>query len=150
MELNLISTTYAGKTRQTATVRIPFTDDGGREEQLLNLYPQVTYQTIDGFGGAITESAAYVYSLMSSEQKQHLLLTYFGRENMKYRYVRIPIDSCDFSLEHYEADGDENDAGLKSFSFARMEQYILPMLTDAERIYGGKLEIMFDDPQVDC
>lgn len=142
MELNLISTTYAGKTRQTATVRIPFTDDGGREEQLLNLYPQLTYQVIDGFGGAITESAAYVYSLMSSEQKQHLLETYFGSENMKYRYVRIPIDSCDFSLEHYEADGDENDAGLKSFSFARMEQYILPMLTDAERIYGGKLEIM--------
>lgn len=142
MELNLISTTYSGKARQTATVRIPFTDDGGREEQLLNLYPQVTYQTIDGFGGAITESAAYVYSLMSSEQKQHLLETYFGSKAMKYRYVRIPIDSCDFSLGHYEADGDEHDAGLNNFSFARMEQYILPMLTDAERIYGGKLEIM--------
>lgn len=79
---------------------------------------------------------------MSSEQKQHLLETYFGSETMKYRYVRIPIDSCDFSLGHYEADGDENDAELKNFSFARVEQYILPMLTDAERIYGGKLEIM--------
>ena len=142
MELNLVSTTYSGKTRQTTTVRIPFADDGGREEQLLNLYPQITYQTIDGFGGAITESAAYIYSRMSPEQKLRLLETYFGSETMKYRYVRIPIDSCDFSLGHYEADGDENDADLQSFSFARMEQYILPMLTDAERVYGGKLEIM--------
>ena len=142
MELNLVSTTYSGKTRQSVAARIPFTDDGCREEQLLNLYPQVTYQSIAGFGGAITESAAYIYSRMSSEQKQHLLETYFGSETMKYRYVRIPIDSCDFSLGHYEADGDENDAELKNFSFARVEQYILPMLTDAERIYGGKLEIM--------
>lgn len=142
MELNLVSTTYSGKTRQTITTCIPFTDDDGREEQLLNLYPQITYQTIDGFGGAITESAAYIYSLMPPAQQQRLLEAYFGREHMKYRYVRIPIDSCDFSLGHYEADGDENDASLQSFSFARMEQYILPMLTDAERVYGGKLEIM--------
>ena len=142
MELNLVSTTYSGKTRQTITTCIPFTDDGGQEEQLLNLYPQVTYQAIDGFGGAITESAAYIYSLMPPAQQQRLLEAYFGREHMKYRYVRIPIDSCDFSLGHYEADGDENDASLQSFSFARMEQYILPMLTDAERVYGGKLEIM--------
>ena len=51
MELNLVSTTYSGKTRQTVAARIPFADDSCREEQLLNLYPQVTYQSIAGFGG---------------------------------------------------------------------------------------------------
>ena len=120
----------------------PICDDGGREEQLINLYPQVIYQQMDGFGGAITDSAAYIYSLMNPEQKKQMLDEYFGQGTMKYRFVRIPIDSCDFSLSHYEADGDEADASFESFSFARVEKYILPMLADAEAAYGGRLEIM--------
>ena len=142
MELRLISTTYEGKERITREQTIPFCDDGGREEQLINLYPQVIYQQMDGFGGAITDSAAYIYSLMNPEQKKQMLDEYFGQGTMKYRFVRIPIDSCDFSLSHYEADGDEADASFESFSFARVEKYILPMLADAEAAYGGRLEIM--------
>ena len=138
----LISTTYEGKERITREQTIPFCDDGGREEQLINLYPQVIYQQMDGFGGAITDSAAYIYSLMNPEQKKQMLDEYFGQGTMKYRFVRIPIDSCDFSLSHYEADGDEADASFESFSFARVEKYILPMLADAEAAYGGRLEIM--------
>ena len=34
------------------------------------------------------------------------------------------------------------DASFESFSFARVEKYILPMLADAEAAYGGRLEIM--------
>ena len=142
MELRLISTTYEGKERITREQTIPFCDDGGREEQLINLYPQVIYQQMDGFGGAITDSAAYIYSLMNPEQKKQMLGEYFGQGKMKYRFVRIPVDSCDFSLSHYEADGDEADASFESFSFARVEKYILPMLADAEAAYGGRLEIM--------
>lgn len=75
MELRLISTTYEGKERITREQTIPFCDDGGREEQLINLYPQVIYQQMDGFGGAITDSAAYIYSLphcqvMNSRKRQ--------------------------------------------------------------------------------
>ena len=39
--------------------------------------------------------------------------------------VRIPIDSCDFSLAHYEADGEEADENFEHFSFERVEKYIL-------------------------
>ena len=142
MELTYVTTEFAGAVRHTEEQTAPFLPDEGREVQLINLYPQHTYQTFDGFGGAITESAAYIYSLMDQAQKAELMHTYFGRENMKYRFVRIPIDSCDFSLSHYEADGDEQDGEFRHFSFARMEQYILPMLDDAEQSYGGKLDIM--------
>ena len=142
MDLRLVSTTYNGNIRNTHEEVIPFLDDGGREEQLINLYPQVKYQTMDGFGGAITDSAAYIYSLMSQEQKKQMLTEYFGHNRMKYCFVRIPIDSCDFSLEPYEADGNENDEIFANFSFARVEKYILPMLVDAEATYGKKLEIM--------
>ena len=142
MKLNIHSTVYENGIPRTTEAVLPFADDAGRENQLLNLYPQVTYQTLAGFGGAITDSAAYVYSLLDEGQKHQLLETYFGREQMKYRFVRIPIDSCDFSLTHYEADGEEADEKLAHFSFERVERYILPMLRDAEAVYGGKLEIM--------
>lgn len=142
MELRLTSTTYDGDIRSVKEDVIPFVDDNGREEQLVNLYPQVQYQRMDGFGGAITDSAAYIYSLMSPDQKKQILSEYFGQDSMKYRFVRIPIDSCDFSLEHYEADADELDESFEHFSFERVERYIIPMLRDAEEAYGGKLEIM--------
>lgn len=142
MEFRCVSTVYDGSIRHTTEKEIPFGGDGGREERLINLYPQVTYQTMQGFGGAITESAAFIYSQMNPQQKKQMLAEYFGRDRMKYRFVRIPMDSCDFSLSHYEADGEEADGEFEYFSFQRVEQYILPMLMDAEEAYGGKLEIM--------
>ena len=56
--------------------------------------------------------------------------------------VRIPIDSCDFSLAHYEADGEDSDENSEHFSFERLEKYILPLLDTAEKAYGGKLDIL--------
>ena len=142
MNLQLQTTVYTDGVRQTTRQRIPFAADEGRENELINLYPDVTYQKFRGFGGAITDSAAYMYAQLNAEQKKHLLDTYFKKDGMGYRYVRISIDSCDFSLAHYEADGDESDANFEKFSFDRVKQYILPMLRDAEAAYGGKLEIM--------
>ena len=97
---------------------------------------------VEGFGGALTDSAGYVYSLMDDEQKKEMILNYFGKDNMKYDLVRIPIDSCDFSLEHYEADSDEADENFNKFSFERVEKYIIPLLDDVEEKYEEKIEIM--------
>lgn len=142
MILNYITTTYENQVRKTNVQELPFAPDQGRENELINLYPQVQYQTIEGFGGAVTDSAGYVFSLLNEAQKTELANQYFGREQMKYNRVRIPIDSCDFSLAHYEADPDEGDVDFAHFSFERVEKYILPLLDAAEKAYGGKLNIM--------
>ena len=76
--LRLVSTVYPEGVRKTTETVTPFLDDGGREEQLINLYPQAVYQTMEGFGGAITDSAAYISSLMDPSQKKQMLDTYFG------------------------------------------------------------------------
>lgn len=117
-------------------------DKEGIENQVVNLYPDLQYEVFEGFGGAITDSAAYVYSKMKPEQKQELLNAYFSEEEMNYGMVRIPMDSCDFSTDMYEAMGDEKDARLLSFSMERTEKYIIPMLEDAQRAAGHALEIM--------
>lgn len=142
MDLTLITTTYEGSKKNKTRDCVSFYPDGGQENEVINLYPDLRYQSVEGFGGAITDSAGYVFSLMDENQKKELVNEYFDKSKMKYRMVRIPIDSCDFSLSHYEADGDENDAEFKEFSFSRVEKYIIPLLDAAEAAYGGKLEIM--------
>lgn len=142
MKLTYTTTTYTGNRKERKEEEFLFHEDSGQENEVVNLYPQVKYQTMEGFGGAITDSAGYVFSLLNEEEKKEMLSQYFGKGNMKYRMVRIPIDSCDFSLGHYEADAEEGDGNFEKFSFGRVEKYILPLLDAAEKEYGGRLDIM--------
>lgn len=102
---------------------------GESEGNVINLYPEFTDQTFEGFGGAITEAAGYVYSQMSEEDRKCLMNAYFSEAGMNYSYVRIPVDSCDFSRFQYEG-------------FETVEKYLLPMLRDAEAAAGHKLPVM--------
>lgn len=112
------------------------------ENQIINIYPELEYEMFEGFGGAITEAAGYVYHLMNEEQKKQVIHTYFSPEQMNYRLVRVHIDSCDFALGTYEAMSDPKDTEMKSFSFERTEKYIIPMLKDAQKAAGGNLKLM--------
>lgn len=122
---------------------IEMTEDiRGIESQVVNIYPELSYETFEGFGGAVTEAAGYIYSLMNDEQKKKVIETYFSPEKMNYRPVRVHMDSCDFSLGLYEAMSNSEDTELKSFSFERTEKYILPMLEDAKKTAGENLKLM--------
>jgi len=140
MILDLMTTDSRGQSRVQA---IPFCVDPQQvEKEVVNLYPEITFQTFEGFGGAITDAAGYVYSLLDDAQKKRVIETYFAPENMGYTLVRIHMDSCDFCTGMYEAMSDPTDRELKSFSFARTEQYILPMLEDAQRAACKPLKLM--------
>lgn len=142
MELELFTTYGGGNGQEHFHQMLVFEKDSGEENHVVNIYPEDKFEILEGFGGAITDSAAYVYSMMHEEQKKQLVTTYFSPERMKYGIVRIHMDSCDFSAEMYEAMSDKNDTQLNSFSFERTEKYILPMLRDAQEAAGKPLEIM--------
>ncbi len=38
--------------------------DDGTENQVINLYRQMRYQTMEGFGGALTDASGYIFSRM--------------------------------------------------------------------------------------
>lgn len=141
MELELF-TTFGNSWQDKFHQTVVFRRDPGIENQAVNLYPDSAYRTLEGVGGAITDSAAYVYSLMDDAQKKKLMQSYFTQEGMNYGLVRIHLDSYDFSLEQYEAMSNPTGNGLESFSFSRTEKYILPMLRDAHEAAGRPLELM--------
>ena len=116
--------------------------DDGTETEVINLYPQMTYQRMEGFGGALTDAAGYEFSLLDQAQKEEVLSQYFSPDGMNYQHVRIHMDSCDFSTHMYEADGDEADEALEHFSFEDTKRYIIPLLDAAQEKAGKPLKIM--------
>ena len=72
------------------------------EPAVVNIFDEVEYQTVLGFGGAFTESAAYNYAQLTDEQKKDFLKKTFSREDgIGYNFGRTHINSCDFALDIY-------------------------------------------------
>lgn len=99
-------------------------------ENRIKVYPDVTYQTITGFGGALTESAAYVWSEMTEEMKSQVMDMYFGTNGNCYNFGRTHIQSCDFSLGN-RSYVEENDRNLCTFSIKDDYNYQIPMIKAA-------------------
>ena len=86
---------------------------------IVNVFDEVVYQDILGFGGAFTESFAYLNSLLSEKDKKEFLKLYFDRkEGIGYNFGRSHINSCDFSLDVYSSVL-EGDKTLETFNLDR-------------------------------
>lgn len=102
------------------------------EANVVGIYPDFSYQTMEGFGCAMTESACYLLSRMEPEIRTEALKCWFDEAGMDARFIRIPLDSCDYSLTEYQAvENPLEDLQLASFSIARTKQYILPVVKEA-------------------
>lgn len=134
MKLWMYTTDYTKNHMKHTEQEFMFAADKERENELLNLFPEIEYQRFDGFGGAVTDSAGYVYGQMGEADKEKVLHTYFGKEGIGYTRVRIPIDSCDFSLEQFQAVFDRDDLEAGNFSLARWKKYIHPLWEDIRKV----------------
>jgi glucosylceramidase len=140
--MKVITTSYKNGVKSTISEEIEFSVKTGVEMQIVNVYPEIEYQTFHGFGGAITEAAGYAFSKLSSENQKKVLEDYFGESGNQYRLVRGSIDSCDFSLDNYTAMSDPSDTEMKSFSLKRDEQYVIPLMKAAQETKGENLDLM--------
>ena len=91
----------------------------------------MTFQTVLGFGGAFTDSASFVFSKLNSTLQAQVLDMYFSDSGLKYNMARLPIGSCDFSLENYNYDSVDGDVNLTHFSIDHDKQNIIPFIKKA-------------------
>ena len=113
-------------------------DTGAQERDVVNIYPKAANQSIDGFGGAITESVGYTLSKMPTDQQKEILSAVFGEEGLRYTQVRTSIDSCDFALSQYEA-ASQPDAPLV---LRHDETYVIPWIKAAQAVSTTKIGVM--------
>lgn len=102
------------------------------EERIVNVYPEVTFQKIEGFGGAFTEAVSATLDTLPKEKRDEILRLYFDPdEGIGYTLCRTHINSCDFSLDNYSCDDVPGDTSLEHFSIDRDRKSLLPLIKEA-------------------
>lgn len=100
------------------------------------------FQTHLGFGGAFTESAAYVTANADEEARGKILKAYFNKESgLAYNLGRSTINGCDFSLEPYTY-VEDGDVALQTFDMSREDKYVVPFIRQAGREAGENIKIL--------
>ncbi len=124
-------------------VRMEQADERLVESNVVNLYPEFEFQEIRGFGGAMTEASAYLLMQMEEGARRGALEDIFGENGLGMRLLRVHIDSCDFSLDEYQAVPDPiADPELKTFSIERDRKYIIPMLKEAMEVAKEPVSVL--------
>lgn len=100
------------------------------ENQVINIYPEITYQSILGFGGAFTEATGYAIKKLPLQKQKELIKDYFSLSGNAYNFCRLPIGSTDFSPKSYSY---SYKSDLSDFSISQDENYIIPIINEAKK-----------------
>jgi glucosylceramidase len=100
----------------------------------------IRYQSMDGFGAAVTGSTAYNLMQMKPEDRTKFLKeTFSDTEGMGQSYIRISIGCSDFSLSEYTCC---DTPGIENFALQSEEKdYVIPILQEILAI-NPNLKIM--------
>lgn len=106
--------------------------------------PTQQYQTMEGFGAAFTDSAAYLlYQVEPTSQLQGTMSDLFTRngEGIGLSFMRIPMGASDIARSVYSFDDGTSDLNLTNFSIAHDQTYILPIIQQAKTL-NPQLKLM--------
>lgn len=126
---------------------LEFTDEILKNEQYtINVNESVTYQSMDGFGGSLTDSSAWLIHGMEKSSRDELMNNLFGRtgEGVGFSYVRLPMGASDFARSIYtynDIPEGQTDPNLEHFSIQHDSAYIIPVLKQALEI-NPQLKVM--------
>jgi glucosylceramidase len=109
---------------------------GGSPELTISVDPSRTYQTIDGFGAAITDSSASVLYRLDPRARAHAMASVFRDDGLNI--LRQPMGASDFVdgpfYTYDDVPAGTTDYGLRHFSIAHDERQIIPLLRQARAL----------------
>lgn len=108
-----------GKTASMSPYAVRFTDE--------------TYQTVDGFGAALTVASCYNILKMPQDKREAFLKHMFDTENgIGSSLIRVCIGGSDFSIERFTWCDKE---GIENFAPAEYDlKYVIPVLKEIKKI----------------
>lgn len=110
---------------------------------VFNLNADTTYQQVDGFGGAFTDSAGLNIASLSPAAQNQLLETYFSSDGNAYTFGRVPIAGSDFSVRPYTYADKEFDEALSKFNLTEEDHlYKMPFIKKAFELSNGTLRLL--------
>jgi len=126
------------------TLKETLTLSSSRKEKspAITVSPDITYQRIVGFGGAFTQSSAFVLNQLSAGRRKEVLDAYFRSDRAGYTLTRTHINSCDFSVANYAYANSPGDKELHDFSIAEDMDDLVPLIKDAMKCEGASFKIL--------
>lgn len=99
----------------------------------VTINPSDSYQTMDGFGAAITGSTCYnLMQMTPADRKAFLVRTFSPKKGLGFSYVRVSIGCSDFSLSEFTCC---DKPGIGNFALTDEDvNYVLPILREVRRI----------------
>lgn len=130
-KVTVYTTTATGLSLQKSIVKT--VDAGTATPQEVKLNPGETFQTMDGFGAAITYSTAYNLLHMKASDRQNFLReTFSASTGYGFSYVRVSIGCSDFSSTEYTCC---DTPGLEHFALHSDEtRFVIPVLKEILKI----------------
>ena len=107
---------------------------------LVHIDVDTRFQSMDGFGAALTGSSCYNLMRMSpKDRKAFLQQTFSTKKGLGFSYIRISIGCSDFSLSDYTCC---DTPGIENFALTSEEtDYVIPILKEILKIQPN-LKIM--------
>lgn len=123
---------------QRQTEKITFGDEQGRGLPII-IDDRQEYQTMDGFGFALTEGSAFHLNRMSSAAREQILNEMFrsDSENVGFSYVRLTLGASDlnnFVYSYNDLPQGEKDTELKKFSLGHDYDDVIPIMKEILKI----------------
>jgi glucosylceramidase len=121
-----------------AAVTVPAATKAAAPADALVVDPAKKFQEMIGFGGALTESSAWVLAQLAPEARMEVIRRYYDpQDGIGYTIGRTHLNSCDFSVDMWELAPVRGDYDLHSFSLEPMRRWLMPLLQDARKAAGG-------------
>jgi glucosylceramidase len=115
-------------------------------DEAVSIDPSKRFQRMHGFGAAMTDASAELFSKLPEQRRRAIMAELFGRKNdgLGLSFTRLTVGASDFSRTHYSYDdtpGNIPDPGLRLFSIEPARQYVLPRVREALAI-NSDLKVM--------
>ena len=124
-----VITTTGSRSFDLTESTIGFSSRDNMSPSSIYLRPQEEYQTMDGFGVAITGSTCYNLLRMNPDDRSEFLRATFSPDGgYGFSYCRISIGCSDFSLSEYTCC---DTPGIENFALTDEElAYVIPVLKE--------------------
>ena len=123
-----------GKAAPIEEVQVKISSDKTAWNNQIFIDPTITFQQIEGIGGAFNEIGGQALLALNKEQQQELMQNLFAKNKAGFSFCRTAIGASDFGIDAYSYSMVANDFQLKHFSIERDQKYVLPYIKAAFQV----------------
>jgi glucosylceramidase len=114
--LQLVQTSESTADRLSRKPDVTLSPKPAKGIKTIHVDPTKTLQKVEGFGGAITDSVAHVFSGLNSTLQKRAVDLLWGENGQQYNLGRLTIGATDFSTSMYSFAEPHDDYEMKQFT----------------------------------